>query len=159
MLVRFRPPEKEKSVRSKGKGTLVQPLGRWAAGGDEAFLVQPQVDPGDVAPIPCCLGEGGFKDGAVGALGLLDLEGEDVGGRQRVGAVDVGEDRRLARPIVPLKAKSFPLEGKGDCSGKTTLAEKEPSPTKELLQASRASWLVEGLMWLIRQWGMPRRSM
>ena len=63
-----------------------------------------------------------------------------------------------ALPIVPLKARSFPLEGKGDCSGKTTLAEKEPSPTRELLQASRASWLVEGLMWLIRQWGMPAQS-
>src|SRR6476469_3570842 len=61
-------------------------------------------------------------------------------------------------PIVPLKAKSLPWEGKGDCSGKTTLAEKEPSPINELLQAARASWLVEGLMWLIRQWGMPATS-
>src|SRR4051812_15062002 len=61
-------------------------------------------------------------------------------------------------PICPLKARSLPLEGKGDCSGNTTLAEKLPSPTRELLQAARASWLVEGLMWLIRQWGIPATS-
>ena len=42
--------------------------------------------------------------------------------------------------------------------GKTTLAEKEPSPISELPQAARASALVEGLMWLMRQWGIPLRS-
>ncbi len=42
------------------------------------------------------MGKGGREQGAVGAPGLRDREGEDVGDGNRLAAKDVGEDRRLA---------------------------------------------------------------
>src|SRR5215813_4427745 len=58
----------------------------------------------------------------------------------------------------PLKARTFPSEGKGDCSGNWTFAEKWPSPTRESSQAKSASWVVEGLMWPSLHLGSPPRS-
>src|SRR6185436_7743658 len=60
--------------------------------------------------------------------------------------------------MVPLKARTFPLDGNGDCSGKRTFAEKLPSPTSAERQASSASRFVEGLMLRRGQRGSPRVS-
>src|SRR3954471_24456095 len=57
---------------------------------------------------------------------------------------------------LPLKARTFPSEGNGDCSGILTSAEKRPSPINELRQAASASELVEGLMRPRRQTGIFR---
>src|SRR5215204_1805302 len=61
-------------------------------------------------------------------------------------------------PSFPLKARTFPSEGKGDCSGSLTLAENVPSPTSAERQAVRASRVVEGSIWPIRQRGSPREE-
>src|SRR3954454_11880939 len=55
----------------------------------------------------------------------------------------------------PLKARTLPLEGNGDCSGILTFAAKLPSPTREERQAASASLLVEGAIHPRRQRGSP----
>src|SRR6476659_5865707 len=70
-----------------------------------------------------------------------------------MGAKSSGEPART-----PVKASTQPSEGKGDCSGKRTLAEKWPSPTSDERHSPRASELVEGSMWPRRQRGRPARS-
>src|ERR1044072_5101421 len=58
----------------------------------------------------------------------------------------------------PLKASTLPSEGKGDCSGSLTLAEKLPSPINEERQMAIASLVVEGSMLPMRQRARPRVS-
>src|SRR6476659_10520249 len=58
----------------------------------------------------------------------------------------------------PLKARTLPWDGNGDCSGKRTSAEKLPSPISEGPQASIASWVVDGLIFPNRHLGRPPRS-
>lgn len=50
-------------------------------------------DPGDVAPVTGEAGQGSAKRGAEGPLGMDDRKGNRVGGRNRLSAIDVGEDR------------------------------------------------------------------
>src|SRR5690242_19146272 len=95
----------------QGEGGLGETGGSRAARGEEA-LVELQRDPGDVAPFPRCLGEVGFEDRAEGSLGLLDLEGEDVGGGDRLGAVDVGEESWLASDRA-VEGEELSLRGEG----------------------------------------------
>jgi hypothetical protein len=50
-------------------------------------------DPGDEAPFVADVGHRGAKRGAEGPLGMDDRKGNRVGGRNRLSAIDVGEDR------------------------------------------------------------------